>query len=58
VSKAKLQVIITLGLLTLWGLGAIVASFDGNTLLKVTTPLATMCFGWLFATKATEGSGG
>jgi hypothetical protein len=52
--KEKLQSIIILLLGAAWIIGAIIATFDGNVLLRVTTPMVTLAFGWLFAQKATE----
>lgn len=52
-TKSRLQIIVASGIVGLWGVGAILATIDGDTMLKVTTPLVTMIFGWLFAAKAT-----
>lgn len=52
-AKRRLQITIACGIVGLWGIGAILAAVDGDALLKATTPLVTMIFGWLFAAKAT-----
>jgi len=52
-TRRHLQVVVAVGIISLWGAGAILATFDGSTLLKVTTPLVTMMFGWLFAARVT-----
>lgn len=56
VTKGKLQLIIALSMFVLWGVGIVVASFDGDAMVKLMTPLMTMMVGWLFTQKATNGS--
>lgn len=51
--RARLQSLVVLLLGAAWIIGAVLASFDGTTLLRVTTPMVTMAFGWLFAKEAT-----
>lgn len=50
--KGKAQLLIVGAIVALWMFGAIVAAFGSNDLLKVTTPIATLAFGWLYADKA------
>jgi hypothetical protein len=51
-SQAKLQFLIVTVIVILWIVAVCIAAFDGNDLLKIVTPIATMAFGWLFADKA------
>jgi len=41
----------------LWGIGIIVAAFDGDVMVRVMTPLMTMMIGWLFTDKASSSDG-
>jgi hypothetical protein len=56
VSKERLQFIVVIAVLLLWTVGLIVSLVDGDTMLRILTPLMTMVFGWLFTQKATAAS--
>ena len=51
--KNRLQMVIALVVIGGWVVGGLIATFDGTTLLAITTPLLTTLLGWLFASRAT-----
>jgi hypothetical protein len=53
VSKGTLQLVVALVVVAAWAIAVLVAINDGNTLLRVTTPMMTGVMGWLFTEKAT-----
>lgn len=50
--KDKVQAIVVLAIVILWIVSVVLATLDGNEMLKIVTPITTMMFGWLFAVKA------
>jgi len=57
VSKSQVQLLIAILMFGLWGIGIIVAAFDGDVMVRVMTPLMTMMIGWLFTDKASSSDG-
>jgi len=53
-TKSTVQLIVVLVIVGVWVFALLLAQFDGNTMLKVVTPIMTMMTGWLFAAKVTE----
>lgn len=47
--KSQVQYLVIGGLLFAWVAAGIIASLDGSTMLRATTPVVTLAFGWLFA---------
>jgi hypothetical protein len=50
--KTTLQLLVVGVIVLVWVIALIIAAFDGSVMLKATTPLMTLVFGWLFAAKA------
>lgn len=53
-TKARTQLIVVFVVIAMWVIGVVVAALDGTVVLKATTPLMTLVFGWLFTQRATE----
>jgi hypothetical protein len=51
--KSTIQWIVIGYVVVFWSVGAVVAVFDGNELLKFATPILTIIFGWLFTSSVT-----
>lgn len=56
-NKERLQFIVVCAVCAMWVLGVLVAWKDGNLIMRATTPLVTMMFGWLFAARITGSDG-
>lgn len=50
-SEKTVRAVVIFSLVGIWTIALIVASFDGNIMLRATTPVLTMAFGWLFAAR-------
>lgn len=52
--KSSVQLWVALFMIALWGVGLLVAVWDGDVMVKVMTPLMTVMLGWLFTDHATR----
>jgi hypothetical protein len=53
-TKSNAQLWIAVAMVVLWGVGLIVAAFDGSEMVKIMTPMMTLMLGWLFTDHATS----